>query len=663
MKKWIIAALSAATTLGATAENTNTVNGNRIVVTATRSASDVQTVPANPTVITSQDIERGHYTSVPEALQKKAGVFFRNFADNPSMASIDLRGFGGDNPHGKVLVLLNGRKLNRPDMATINWAQIPMQAVERIEVIRGPNSVLYGDHAVGGTINIITKEGFDKPETSIQASIGSYETYNQNLVTSGNLNGLNYVASVGHQSGDGYRDRSAYDTSSGSLRLSGNINDRLSAYAELSTVKEQHQLPGDLTIAQVQQNRKQSVNPADSASEKYYSFNAGIEALLTDEMIFNLDAGASTKDLQADMASFWIPYYFDYKINSCTLSPKLTLLHPFGEMENELILGLDLTRETLKTKKYADRARLLLSTDTEVTKEVIGGYVVDTLSLTDQLLLSGGVRLEQNRVNVNHKGMFVTPYDELDTHTKEAWQAALTWLPTDTLKVFAGIDRTYRYPFVDEQAIYSGWGDAFNKDLEPETGINYEIGIEYMPVTNLVLQATLFRTDMEDEIAWGITNNINLDETTHYGVELSVAYLHEIFALNAYYTWLQSEFSAGANKGNDIPWVPQNKLDVSLALFLTDALTFSTHMSYVGSMYPLGDNDNNTTEKQSGYTIFDLLIEYVVPVRNCEVTVFAGIDNVFETEYNFLATDYGWGTIGHYPAPEQTYKAGLGITF
>lgn len=660
MKKWILTvALSGCLFAVTRAETTNTVtDAERIVVTATRSVSDVRTVPGNPSVITAHDIANGHYTSVPEALQKKAGLFFRNTTDNPSQASVDIRGFGGDNPHGKVLVLVNGRKLNRPDMATINWAQIPMQAIDRIEVVRGPNSVLYGDHAVGGVINIITRDGTEIPQTSLQASAGSYKAYDQNAVTSGTLDGLGYVATLGHQSGDGYRDRSRYDTESGSLRLSGNINEQLSAYAEASAVKEQHQLPGALTLTQVKQDRRQAVNSNDATRAVYYSLNGGIKAFLTDELIFNLDGGASRKDLQADIASYLS--YYDYRIDGYTLSPKITLLTPVAGMDNELIIGSDLAKEILTTDSFADRERNMKVSNTKVTKELIGGYVADTLSLTDRLLLNAGTRLEENQVRARYKGF--SPYDETDNHREEAWQTALTWLPADPVKLFAGVENTYRYPFVDEQAIYSGWGDAFNKDLKPETGINYETGVEITPVSNLVLQATVFRTDMEDEIAWGLGKNENLDKTTHRGAELSGKYRCDYFQLDAMYTWLQSEFTKGINKGNEIPWVPQNKFDINLALFLTGALTFNTHLSYMGSLSPLGDNDNNSKEKQSEYALVDLLLEYALPVKKCEVTLFAGADNVFETKYDFLVTDYGWGT-GYYPAPERTYKAGLGVKF
>lgn len=661
MKK-IISAVLCTAGLGPSAEITNNIPAaNRVVVTATRNTTPVRSVAGNPSVITSGDIESGRYTSVPEALQKKAGVFFRNISDNPSRAAVDIRGFGGDAPFGRTLVLLNGRKLNRPDMATINWAQIPIQTVKKIEVIRGPNSVLYGDHAVGGVINILTKEASETPETTLQASYGTDEAVNQSFSTSGSLNGLGYAATLGHQSGDGYRERSRYDTSSASLRLSGNMTDSLSAYAEVSGVKEQHQLPGALTWEQMNLDRKQSMNPDDAARGEYFNVQAGTEALLSDEILFTLDGSIATKELEADFPSYWIATYYDYKLAGATLSPKLTLLVPVFGLDNELIIGADLSREKLKIQKYFAEKRETAITDTKAEKRVVGGYVANTLSLTDSLLLNGGFRWEENKVETTHRGGF-SPYKDAVTHRETAWQGSVTWLPCSKLKLFAGIDQTYRYPFLDEQALFTGWGDAFNKDLEPETGINVEAGFEYMPFSNLTFQVTAFQTDMEDEIAWAGSSNINLDETLHRGVELSATYHNEYIAVDLFYTWLQAEFSEGRNDGNEIPWVPQNQFNANLSVFLTDALTAGAHFSYLGSMYPLGDNDNNSLDRQSNVALVDLLLQYELPLKKCKAVLFAGVDNVFETEHNYLVTDYGFGA-GYYPAPERTAKAGLSITF
>lgn len=637
------------------------VDASRIVVTATRNPADLRDIPSNPTVITAQEITAGRYRSVTEALSKQAGLHFSNFADNPARAHVSLRGFG-ENSHGRVLVLLNGRKLNQMDMAGVNWAQVPIQAVDRIEVVRGANSVLYGNHAVGGVINIITRDGTEEPQTTVTASAGSHAAVDLTAVTSGSLDGLGYVATLGHQSGDGYRDRSRYKTHSGSVRLSGPVNDQLSAYAEASIVREKHQLPGHLTLDQVRANRRQAGNPSDEARSTHLQFQTGIEALLSDVTVFNLDAGISRKEIEADWPSrenpAWgtPPEYLDYLLMGYSLSPKLTFLTPIAGMENELIIGTDLSRETLRTDRFNDAGRTLRAADTRITKDVAGAYIADTLSLTDQLHLSAGARIERNRVEIRHQS--APSYHDRIRQNEEAWETALTWLPTDEIKLFVGVSRTYRYPFVDEQAIYTGWGDAFNPDLKPETGMNYETGIELTPFENTTLQATLFRLDMKDEIAWGAGQNENLDETTRHGVELAAGYRQDLFAIHAFYTWMQAEFAKGPDKGNSIPWVPKNKVDLTLDLFLTDALTFRTHVGYTGSMYASGDNANTGDHKQSGYTLVDLLLQYTFTQRRYDATLFAGIDNLFATKYNHLVS---WG--GYYPAPERTFKAGLSVTF
>jgi len=134
-----------------------------MVVTATRQWEEVRRVPAHVTVITERDIAASGATTLIDVLDRVEGIHFRDYSGNSPQAMIDMRGFGGDNPFGKTLVLVDGRRLNRPDMSSINWLQVPLSQVERIEVVHGPSGVLYGDGAVAGVINIITKQGTGKP--------------------------------------------------------------------------------------------------------------------------------------------------------------------------------------------------------------------------------------------------------------------------------------------------------------------------------------------------------------------------------------------------------------------------------------------------------------------------------------------------------------------
>ena len=145
--------------LHAASNNDDTpVTMEEVVVTATRDKQETRKAPANVTVITAEEISKSGATTVVEVLDKLESIQFRTYSGNSSQAMVDMRGFGGENPFGKTLVLLDGRRLNRTDMASINWMQMPVNNIERIEVVRGPGSVLYGDAAIGGVINIITKK-------------------------------------------------------------------------------------------------------------------------------------------------------------------------------------------------------------------------------------------------------------------------------------------------------------------------------------------------------------------------------------------------------------------------------------------------------------------------------------------------------------------------
>ena len=147
-----------------------------MVVTATRDAEEIRKVPANVTVITQEGIEQSNAQNVVDLLKDQVDVVVRDFYGNGKTASVDIRGFG-ETGTLNVLVLVDGRRVNDIDLSGVDWTQIPMDQIERIEIVRGSGSVLYGDNATGGVINIITKRP-EKP-FSVQAEgvAGSYGYY------------------------------------------------------------------------------------------------------------------------------------------------------------------------------------------------------------------------------------------------------------------------------------------------------------------------------------------------------------------------------------------------------------------------------------------------------------------------------------------------------
>ena len=148
--------------------------GEAIVVTATRFSDADPSVPSNISVITRQDIRNSPARSAPELLGSYAGVFVSQMGGGAlgRDATVDLRGFGST-ATSNTLILVDGLRVNPVDMGTIIWSSIPLENVERIEIVRGSGSVLYGDGASGGVVNIITNKS-GKPAANLATTLGSY---------------------------------------------------------------------------------------------------------------------------------------------------------------------------------------------------------------------------------------------------------------------------------------------------------------------------------------------------------------------------------------------------------------------------------------------------------------------------------------------------------
>lgn len=259
-----------------------------VIVTATRDAQEVRKTPANVTVITAADIEKTGATTVVEVLDRLEGIQFRTFSGNPSQAYIDMRGTGGDNPFGKTLVMLDGRRLNRTDMASINWLQTPVHMIERIEIVRGPGSVLYGDAAIGGVINIIPKKGKGRPVANASVLAGSYGLHNERIGVTGAAGSWTYALVGENNFSSGYRDRSKYAAQGGGFDVGYAAHDLLNVSLGVSFNRTDYQMPGALTKDQMRQDRRQyqpampayfmNANDNNDGRDKYTNVNLGVKS-------------------------------------------------------------------------------------------------------------------------------------------------------------------------------------------------------------------------------------------------------------------------------------------------------------------------------------------------------------------------------------------------
>lgn len=628
-----------------------------VVVTATRTETPTSEIPANVTVITAQDIADGNFSDVVSVLKRLGGLHFRSYSGN-QQAAVDIRGFG-ENSFGRVLVLRDGRKLNRPDLNTINWSQIPLANIERIEIVRGANSAMYGDQAVGGVINIITKKGAATPTGELVVEGGTENSNRQALSTVGNLGGVDYALSLERSETAGWRDRTGTRTEGGDLSLGYAFTEGLRLDVNLSVLHTDFEMPGSLTKDEYDADPRQAGNPADEAQADYFSVNPTLTAQLAEHLELIVDFGYSRKDIETAMPSSWVPTWSDLLIETWCVSPRLVLSAPVGDLANSLTLGLDWTYDSLKSKRYADAGHSVYSGGADVTKNTLEFYASDALHLTDTLILSTGARYSKSTYAIeeeNGSGTIVD--DDDDTHREQAYSLGLTWNATESSKLFAKYERFFRFPFTDEQIFYQGWGSSFNKDLKPETGNSYEVGIEQRLPGQTTFTATLFRMELQDEIAYVWPSNVNLDETVHQGVELSLrADPWTFLSCYANYTYQVVEFDAGTNEGNEIPLVPKHKLGGGIEVRPVDGLRVNLDANYTSRMYEGGDNAN-ALDQMDDYAVVDLGLAYSIPCGKTTIEVFGGIDNLFDEGY----TDFVYYS-GYYPAPGRTYKAGVKVSF
>jgi iron complex outermembrane receptor protein len=649
------------------AENTTGVTLEEIVVTATRDREEIRKIPANVSVITAKEIEESGASSIVDVLETLEGINFRTSSGNPSQASIDMRGFGGDNPHGRTLIMLDGRRLNRPDMMSVNWLQIPMKSIERIEIVRGAGSVLYGDAAIAGVINIITKKGREKREINASVMAGSYGLHDEGGEISGSRGKLSYAVTVENQETSGYRDRSEFDSKSAGVKAGFDASDYVGLSWGVSFNRTDYEMPGGLSRVQMEENRKQAVNPYDDASNEYVNADFRMESFLGDFGEFDAAVLYGKKEIDSNLSSYLI--FARWEIDTLGITPRYSIEKKIRGHDNKLLAGFDYYTERLHRDGFADREKTTKTIEADLEKRSLGFYLRNEFNVRENLIFTLGYRDERSKIEGTHTTIatMTRDFEGEKLHKGEAFEAGLTCLVGERSRLFARYGKVYRYPFLDEQASYQGWGTVFLTDLDAEKGASYELGANLWPMEHMNVGLTLYEINMEDEIAYNNATfkSENLDDTRHRGIELSLSYLWEKYLkLYGNFTYQDAEFRNGMNSGNEIPLVPRRMANGGLELYLPYGCVLRPEVHYVGSSYLGGDYDNNK-EKLDSYTVCNLFLFCRQEIDALNFSAFFGVENLTDEKYSTMGYEGipGFTPDSYYPSPEITVKSGITLEF
>ena len=634
-----------------------------VVVTGTRVPQRMRKIPANVTVIDNEAIEESNAQNLPDLIRSKEGVGVRNLLGNAKTAEVDLRGFGEAGPFN-TLVLVDGRRINAPDMSGVDWAQIPLEQIERVEIVRGMGSVLYGDNAVGGVINIITKTVQKGRSFSVGGTFGSYSKHRERFSLNVGRERIGISLFGSYESTDGYRKNNEYRVEDIGGKIAFDPTDRLRLDLSGSFHSDEYGMPGALSEEEFRSDPEATNRPLDEAETSDEFLKTGFELDLADSGLLIMDFSYRMRENDSIFPTF--SYASESEIDSLALTPRHVWESTLGALENTLIIGMDLY--------WVDQEVTSFSAGSPTGRDTIersrsGFYLNDELSLTEDLILSVGARREKVEDRLEKRSL---PSGTVDLHEtvsewETAFEAGVIYLFGEQSSLFARFNRSFRFPLTDEliETNQVTFATMINEDLKPQTGDHFEVGVKHFFSTDIQGSLTLFRVEIEDEIFYDprpkpfVGTNENHPETLHQGIEVSAqAKMFEKITLFGNYTYEKATFEKDPFRGNDIPAVPEDKANLGVRIEdILPNLDFSMVYNYVGSSHLISDQANSL-EKLDDYDTIDARLSYEYK----DVKAFVGVNNITNEEYAQYGVTDG-ATRSFYPAPDRNWVAGLKFTF
>ncbi|MBP6409032.1 MAG: TonB-dependent receptor, partial [Fusobacteriaceae bacterium] len=551
MKKNLLALLAISVVLVAADDEKFIVELEKTSVTAQKFETNVRETSKNITVISEDEIKKSGAKSVVDLLKTVPGLFV---GTGFGSGTVDFRG-QGESAKNNVLVLVNGVSINTIDMAGPDFSIIDVSNIESIEIIPS-GGVVYGDKAVGGVINIITKsEG-----SSVKLETGSfgYETFGANI--NERIGDFAIHTDFSRTLKDGYRNNSNFRKDNFGLGLGYDINENNRIKFDYAYNESDMNYAGSLTEAQLTEDRAQVGSKSSIFSKK----NSYSLAYIYDKDNLNIENTTSYNQKNSDYD------YSGYQYGTINSYLNNNFKVKYNYKNNSLISGIDVSEGNSKTDGT-----------NKITKNQLGIFALDTYKFTDNLNSNVGFRNENVKLSYSS--------GKEKTYNENLISLGTNYLYSDTGSVYASFEQNYRTPVTDEYT----YGTS---DLKSQLSNNLELGIrEY--IGNTYLTVSIFNTITQNEIYFNPANgyygtNENIDgNTERNGLELSTKNYVGEFTISQAYTYLNAKIKDGVYEEKTIPWVPKNKYSIRTDYKIND-ISIGAEYLYIGSLYSVSDWNN-----------------------------------------------------------------------
>ncbi|HAJ56242.1 MAG TPA: hypothetical protein DCL35_00550 [Candidatus Omnitrophica bacterium] len=569
----------------------------KIVVTASRAQEDPKNISRQIDIITSADIEALQAKDLSYVLSNYSSIYVTNYGGPGAVKTVKMR---GANP-SQVLVMVDGRPINNPRDGEVDLSTIPLENIERIEVMRGPASSLYGSSAMGGTVHIITKEPpREGRKTEVSSGFGTFRTYQERLSHGQRIGNFGYLFTGSLLSSEGIRDNSSLNAKDFSIKAKQDITDDQRINVNAGFYTSLVGSPGQTTsfdIDDKQRARKNFINadwgwtpdPDTSISAKVYNNY--------DRLEFSENSAGS---------------FFDTAFKK--------------DIHTTQARGMDIQVD----KRLHERYRVIggfnyvlnLNNSTNASKHsytVKAGYINNDITIREDLKTSLGIRLDH--------------YSNFGYQTSPS--ASALYNINEKNKLHGLISRSFRAPtFNDLYWPDEGWVRG-NPDLTPEKGISGELGWEAHVGSMLVTNLTYFRSFYDQLIQWAPESAdpfaawtpTNIGSAAIEGIELeNKFYATDSIEIDLGYTFQRAKDD---KTGKFLVYQPKHKIDISI----NHKDLFGWIAGIKGQWTGLRFHDAANTAKVDGFFILGL---YASKKWNNSLTYSVAINNMLNKQYAYV---------------------------
>ncbi len=593
-----------------------------VVVTGTRNATDVRHLPMTVTIVDRTTLTAEHQPSVlPTVMREVPGLFITSRAmmgygvSTGAAGGINLRGITGG--AGQLLVLIDGHPQYQGIYGHPIADSYQTLMAERVEVLRGPASVLYGSNAMGGVMNIVTRQfKQDGVNTNIQLGAGSYgtiQTEASNQVRSGKFSS---TVSVQYNRTDNHRPRMGFEQYGGYLKLGYDFNEHWNAYVDANITHFNASYPGTEDKPMYDADQWITRGVVSAALENHYGNTSGALSVYSNFGRHKIDDG--TADPTAPTQR-----YFRSKdaLTGVSLYQSIQLFEG-----NRVTAGVDYMHiygNAYYTSKATDE---ILDTPNKQSgksyRNEIAGYVDFRQDLLDWLTIDAGIRLDHHSI------------------TGSEWvpQAGIVIRPVETGEIKAMASKGLRNPTMREMYLYP----PSNTDLEPERLWNYELSWKHR-LSSFTYGANLFYIKGDNMIQTqqvdGKPRNVNTGEIENWGFELEAAYHVDSH-------WSLKANGAYLHMKNKVVAAPELTAYAG-ANYRCGKWLATFGLQYINNLYTAVGND----ETKENFALLDASVTYAA-TRN--ISLWARGENLLAQNYEI--------NLG-YPMPRATFMGGVNVNF